>query len=95
MADLDQLYAHLKAVITEAQECYQKMADCQQLLPPAVRICKTGEKHTSGAWDAASATQVECCALHPTRVPYLLDGELAVLRRRGGGNLVDIRTDCI
>ena len=52
---------------------------------PAVRIGETGEKRTSGARDAASATQAEHCALHHTRVPYLSDGELAVLSRRRGG----------
>ena len=56
---------------------------------------ETGEKHTSRARDAASATQAECCALHHTCVPYLSDGVLAVLSRRKGGNLVDIRTSCI
>ena len=40
----------------------------------SVRIGETGEKHTSGAQDTASATQAERCALHHTRVPYLLDG---------------------
>ena len=60
-----------------------------------VRIGETGEKRTSGARDAASATQAECCALHHMRVPYLSDGVLAVLSRRRGGNLVNIRTSCI
>ena len=49
-----------------------------------VRIGETGEKRTSGAQDAASATQVERCALHHTRVPYLSDRRLAVLSRRRG-----------
>ena len=57
--------------------------------------CVTRGKHTSRAWDAASATQAEHYALHLTHVPYLLDGRLAVLRRRGGKNLVDICTNCI
>ena len=61
----------------------------------SVRMGETGEKCTSGAWDAASATQAERCALHHTCVPYLSDGRLAVLSRRRGGNLVDIRTSCI
>ena len=38
MVDLDQLHTHLKVAITEAQECYQKMADCQQLPPPALKV---------------------------------------------------------
>ena len=60
-----------------------------------VRIGETGEKRTSGARDTASATQAERCALHHTRVLYLLDGRLAILRRRRGGNLVNIHTNCI
>ena len=60
-----------------------------------VRMGETGGKRASGARDAASATQVERCALHHTCVPYLSDGELAILRRRGGGNRVDIHTNCI
>ena len=60
-----------------------------------VRIGETGEKCTSRARDAASATQAEHCALHHMCVPYLLDRGLAVLRRRKGGDLVDICTSCI
>ena len=56
---------------------------------------ETREKRTSGAWDVASATQAERCALHHMCVLYLSNGGLAVLRRRRGGNLVDIHTDCI
>ena len=56
---------------------------------------KQGKSILAGARDLASATQVERCALHHTRVPYLSDGGLAILRRRGGENLVDIRTTCI
>ena len=60
-----------------------------------VRVHETGEKRTSGAQDTASATQAEHCALHHMRVLYLSNGGLAVLRRRGGKNLVDICTSCI
>src|SRR5258708_26572277 len=38
MADLDQLHSQLKVSITEAQECYQKAADCQRMPSPAFRI---------------------------------------------------------
>src|SRR6266436_2753337 len=38
VADLDQLHSQLKASITEAQECYQKAADCQRIPSPAFRI---------------------------------------------------------
>ena len=38
MVDLNQLHTHLKAVITEAQECYQKMADHQWLPLPALKV---------------------------------------------------------
>ena len=57
--------------------------------------CVTGGKCTSRARDMASVTQVERCALHLMHVLYLSDGGLAILRRRRGGNLVDIRTNCI
>src|SRR5258708_612841 len=38
MADLDQLHSQLKVSIAEAQERYQKAADCQQMPSPAFRI---------------------------------------------------------
>ena len=38
MADLNQLHTHLKVAIAEAQECYQKVADCQRLPPPTLKI---------------------------------------------------------
>src|SRR6266446_6949468 len=38
VVDLDQLHSQLKVSITEAQECYQKAADCQQMPSPAFRI---------------------------------------------------------
>src|SRR5258707_7803669 len=38
MADLDQLRSQLKVLIAEAQECYQKAADHQQIPSPAFRI---------------------------------------------------------
>src|SRR5258707_9947011 len=38
MVDLDQLHSQLKVSIAEAQECYQKAADCQQMPSPAFRI---------------------------------------------------------
>src|SRR5258708_22134829 len=38
MADLDQLHSQLKASIAEAQECYQKAVDRQQIPSPAFRI---------------------------------------------------------
>src|SRR5258708_18717398 len=38
LQDLDQLHSQLKVSITEAQECYQKAADHQQMLSPAFRI---------------------------------------------------------
>src|SRR5258705_4652261 len=38
VADLDQLHSQLKASIAEAQECYQKAADHQQIPSPAFRI---------------------------------------------------------
>ncbi len=38
MADLDQLHAQLKVLITEAQECYQKAVDHQQIPSPAFRV---------------------------------------------------------
>ncbi len=38
VADLDQLHSQLKVSIAEAQECYQKAADCQRMLSPAFRI---------------------------------------------------------
>ncbi len=38
MADLDQLHTQLKVLITEAQECYQKAADHQQIPSPAFRV---------------------------------------------------------
>ncbi len=38
MADLDQLHSQLKVLIAEAQECYQKAVDHQQMLSPAFRI---------------------------------------------------------
>ena len=50
-----------------------------------VRIHETRGQHTSRARDVASATQVECCALHLMHVLYLSDRGLAILRRRGGG----------
>ena len=56
---------------------------------------KQGGNVLAGAQDLASVTQVEHCALHLMHVLDLLDGRLAMLRRRGGENLVDIRTDCI
>ena len=73
-----------------SQLCPRTMAQ-----EPSVRIDETRGRCTSGARDAASATQAERCALHHMRVLYLSDGRLAVLRRRRGGNLVDIRTSCI
>ena len=56
---------------------------------------QTGEGRTSGARDAASATQAERCALHHHACPVFVRQKLAVLSRRKGGNLVDIRTSCI
>src|SRR5260221_8324097 len=38
MVDLDQLHSQLKVSIAEAQERYQKAADCQWMLSPAFRI---------------------------------------------------------
>src|SRR5258708_31715106 len=38
VVDLDQLHSQLKVSITEAQECYQKAADCQWMPSPAFRI---------------------------------------------------------
>ncbi len=38
VADLDQLHSQLKVSITEAQECYQKAVDHQQMPSPAFRI---------------------------------------------------------
>src|SRR5260221_1077255 len=38
MVDLDQLHSQLKVSIAEAQECYQKAADCQWMPSPAFRI---------------------------------------------------------
>src|SRR5258707_1843514 len=38
MVDLDQLHSQLKVSIAEAQEHYQKAADCQQMPSPAFRI---------------------------------------------------------
>src|SRR5258707_5077493 len=36
--DLDQLHSQLKASIAEAQEHYQRAADCQQIPPPAFKV---------------------------------------------------------
>src|SRR5260370_25106096 len=36
--DLDQLHSQLKASIAEAQECYQRAADHQQIPPPAFKV---------------------------------------------------------
>src|SRR5260221_5700622 len=36
--DLDQLHSQLKASIMEAQECYQRAADHQQMPPPAFKV---------------------------------------------------------
>src|SRR5258708_31636657 len=36
--DLDQLHSQLKASIAEAQECYQRAADCQRIPPPAFKV---------------------------------------------------------
>src|SRR5258706_12945716 len=36
--DLDQLHSQLKASIMEAQECYQRAADCQWIPPPAFKV---------------------------------------------------------
>ena len=49
---------------------------------PIVRIGETGGRRTSGARDAASATQVECCALHHHTCPIFVGQKLAVLNRR-------------
>ena len=38
VADLDQLHSQLKASIAEAQEHYQKAADCQWIPSPAFRV---------------------------------------------------------
>ena len=38
VADLDQLHAQLKTSITEAQECYQKSADCKWMAPPLFKV---------------------------------------------------------
>ena len=38
VVDLDQLHSQLKVSITEAQEHYQKAADCQWMPSPAFRI---------------------------------------------------------
>ena len=57
--------------------------------------CVSGESILAGAQDLASVTQVECCALHLMCVLGLSDRRLAMLRRQGGENLVDIHTDCI
>src|SRR5258708_6361177 len=38
MTDLDQLHSQLKASIAEAQEHYQRAADCQQMPPPAFKV---------------------------------------------------------
>src|SRR5260221_10165184 len=38
LTNLDQLHSQLKVLITEAQECYQKAVDHQQMPSPAFRI---------------------------------------------------------
>src|SRR5258708_30863317 len=38
VTDLDQLHSQLKASIAEAQECYQRAADCQQIPPPTFKV---------------------------------------------------------
>ncbi len=38
VTDLDQLHSQLKASIAEAQEHYQRAADCQQMQPPAFKV---------------------------------------------------------
>ncbi len=38
VVDLDQLHDQLKVSITEAQECYQKAVDCQQIPSLAFRV---------------------------------------------------------
>ena len=79
----------------EGQEEEDEAAGVEMMAGGGVRMGETREKRTSGAQDAASVTQAERCALHHMHVLYLSDGGLAILRRRKGGNLVDIRTSCI